>query len=338
MTTAAYLASVPADRANNPHILNWWTTEQDEVVKNAIASHQWHYFLVVPSLIDKITDRAIMDEWRASDPLCSQYDWTGVLSHFIAARGRTLGFEQAIQPSMQKSCLICSTQFQEADLLLWAFRRLGDRSALDYCEACCRRAFQPRSKAETPTEVEAYAVDLAAALQTIPPPQFFENVRDLHSYDPLLRTELMKIAQRSPTVGRIKKTHGSWFQVLVASGVLPEGTLREGRGTRCLATDGHVCLSIAEKTIDDWLTHHDIQHEKEPFYPNSRLRADFKVGDVLIEYFGLAGDSEYDKRIEKKRYLASIHGIELIEIYPVDLASWNIKQRGILALLTPTRP
>lgn len=335
MTMPDYLRSIPLEHGNNPHILAWWTEVHDEAVRSTINSHHWHYHLVAPPLIESITDSTVMDTWRASDPLCVQYNWSGVLCNFIAARGRALGFEREIAPSRQKTCLVCSAPFEEADLLLWAYRRFGDRSALDYCEACCRRAFLPQSQSG-PTnvaEVEAYARNLAAALQTIPPPQFFEKVRDLHTYDPVLRTELMSIAQRCPTAARIKRTHGSWFQVLVASGVIPTGALRGGRGTRCLATDGHECLSIAEKTIDDWLTSHNIQHEKEPPYPNSRLRADFKVGSVLIEYFGLAGGLEYDRKIAEKRKIANANGIRLVEIYPTDLASWNTERKKILDIL-----
>jgi hypothetical protein len=40
-----------------------------------------------------------------------------------------------------------------------------------------------------------------------------------------------------------------------------------------------------------------------------------------VEYLGLAGDPEYDAKIELKRVLAAKHGFELIEVYPADLAA-----------------
>jgi hypothetical protein len=92
------------------------------------------------------------------------------------------------------------------------------------------------------------------------------------------------------------------------------------RGTRCLSNDGHVCLSIGEKTIDDLMFATGIPHAKEPPYPEGRMRADFKIGTTLVEYFGLAGDAEYDAKIKVKRILAAKHGLSLIEVYPADLA------------------
>lgn len=48
-----------------------------------------------------------------------------------------------------------------------------------------------------------------------------------------------------------------------------------------------------------------IEHTKEPSCPEGRMRADFKVGSTLVEYFGLAGDANYDARIERKRSVAA---------------------------------
>ncbi len=95
---------------------------------------------------------------------------------------------------------------------------------------------------------------------------------------------------------------------------------RMARGTRCLANDGHVCLSIGEKTIDDLMYAAGIEHTKEPPYPEGRMRADFKIGSTLVEYCGLAGDTDYDAKIELKRSMAAKHGVTLIEAYPADLA------------------
>jgi hypothetical protein len=89
---------------------------------------------------------------------------------------------------------------------------------------------------------------------------------------------------------------------------------------RSIANDGHVCLSIGEKTIDDLMYAAGIEHTKEPPYPEGRMRADFQVGSSLVEYFGLVGDEVYDAKIDLKRGLAAKHGRALIEVYPADLA------------------
>jgi hypothetical protein len=46
----------------------------------------------------------------------------------------------------------------------------------------------------------------------------------------------------------------------------------------------------------------------------------FKIGSALVEYSGLAGDPDYDAKIELKRALAAQDGVALIEVYPADLA------------------
>jgi len=46
---------------------------------------------------------------------------------------------------------------------------------------------------------------------------------------------------------------------------------------------------------------------------------------VFIEYWGLFGDREYDKRMQVKRKLAKEAGKVLIEVYPSDL--YNLSQK-----------
>jgi hypothetical protein len=83
---------------------------------------------------------------------------------------------------------------------------------------------------------------------------------------------------------------------------------------------------LAEKQIDDWLCEAGIAHTIEPFYPyhptlnpSERRRADWDVQGTFIEYWGLAGDREYDRRMRAKRRLAEETGKVLIELYPSDL-------------------
>jgi hypothetical protein len=90
--------------------------------------------------------------------------------------------------------------------------------------------------------------------------------------------------------------------------------------------DGHVCLSLAEKIIDDWLYQHGIAHEREPHYPqhesfNPRglLRADWRIGPIMVEYFGLVGDPHYDAKMTRKIALAQETGIKLISIFQHNL-------------------
>jgi hypothetical protein len=94
-------------------------------------------------------------------------------------------------------------------------------------------------------------------------------------------------------------------------------------------------LSLGEKTIDDLLHANGIQHKKEPSYPEGNFRADWIANTVFIEYFGLAGDQDYDLRTKEKQRLCKKHGIKLISIYPADLVSSKKLESMLLkALLT----
>ncbi len=123
----------------------------------------------------------------------------------------------------------------------------------------------------------------------------------------------------------------SWLKILVRSGVLKDGLMQTSRGYRCVSLDGHECNSLAELEIDNWLFENRIPHEKEPFYPqdseynpNGRMRADFKVGELLIEYAGLSGEKFYDEKMENKKRIAKRHGINLIILKPRDLSRLHL--------------
>lgn len=63
-------------------------------------------------------------------------------------------------------------------------------------------------------------------------------------------------------------------------------------------------LTSSELITGYWAT--GCPHEREPLYPvhltlnpTGRKRADWKVRDIFIEYFGLLGDAGYEKKITK---------------------------------------
>lgn len=89
-----------------------------------------------------------------------------------------------------------------------------------------------------------------------------------------------------------------------------------------IARDGHTCDSYAEKIIDDWLFEHQISHIKNYLYEGTKMTADFAIGDIRLEYFGLAGESKlYDRTIQNKREFCKKENLRLIEVYPSDLFS-----------------
>jgi len=120
-----------------------------------------------------------------------------------------------------------------------------------------------------------------------------------------------------------KQRFGSWNNAIELAGFEPNQVIFS---KKFIAKDGHVCDSFAEKIIDDWLSKNNISHARSRPYPNQKMTADFTVGDVRIEYFGLKGLSRaYDQVIQKKRQLCLKQGLKLIEIYPTDLFSKSFK-------------
>ncbi len=124
---------------------------------------------------------------------------------------------------------------------------------------------------------------------------------------------------------RVYRTYfGSWNNAIRAAGFEPNVVLFS---KKFIAKDGHVCDSYAEKIIDDWLSRRQIRHEKNAPYKNTRMTSDFSLGNIRIEYFGLAGEKRsYDAITERKRKFCHEAKLKLIELYPSDLFSNHLSK------------
>ena len=119
----------------------------------------------------------------------------------------------------------------------------------------------------------------------------------------------------------------------------PEAMLHYRRSLPREGLDGTYLKSFGEKVIADFLFEHNIKYRYERnFYWNGvNYRPDFTVftGDkqgLIIEYFGLQGDPDYDAMSDKKRiYWQNNPNWRLIEFSPSDLK--NQKMQGFCALL-----
>lgn len=116
---------------------------------------------------------------------------------------------------------------------------------------------------------------------------------------------------------------GSWSGAVKAAGLEPHRSHdhRMYKRTMTKAKDGHVCDSISEAIIDNWLTNHGVTHRRNVPYPDTNHKADWVIKEnIFIEYFGLANDSHrYDQSAKTKQALCRRHGVQLIAIYPRDL-------------------
>lgn len=112
---------------------------------------------------------------------------------------------------------------------------------------------------------------------------------------------------------------------------LPRETLR-----------GEWVKSYGEKVIANALFEHGIEYRYEaPFtWDGVVYRPDFTVragadSGVAIEYFGLAGDPDYDEAIERKRdYWKRKKGWRLLELYPHHFGNPSLNQSAVGRLLT----
>ena len=123
---------------------------------------------------------------------------------------------------------------------------------------------------------------------------------------------------------------GTWNNAIKAAGYepneqwfAPKNSLKDLR-----AKDGHLCKSISEIIIDDWLFENDTPHTREQPYPEGRYRCDFVINNVFIEFFGLADTFNispyYNEIIKRKKEMCKKHNIQLIELYEKDL--YNLDQ------------
>ncbi len=131
-----------------------------------------------------------------------------------------------------------------------------------------------------------------------------------------------------PRPTEVKDLFPSWAHLLDKAGLL-QGTFNAAsRGRKTISSCGHLCLSLGERTICEFLNKNGIKHEREPHYPfngkynpNSKLRADFIISDTWIEFIGLKGNADYDNRTRNKIKLAKAEGIKLILVEPRQLDS-----------------
>lgn len=92
---------------------------------------------------------------------------------------------------------------------------------------------------------------------------------------------------------------------------------------------GEYIKSYGEKLIADFLFEHDIayKYERNHWWSGINYRPDFTIfvtpqRGLIIEYFGLRGDPDYDEMSESKRdYWQAKPGWTLIEFTPEDIAS-----------------
>ncbi|MGO8753838.1 MAG: hypothetical protein ACLQHK_01250 [Gallionellaceae bacterium] len=306
----------------NRNFDKWWSAAHDQLIAQLIEKYQWNWYWEISDSIGSVTPRDVMDS------LSQQSAWYNKVMYYAITRAEDIGLTKTIRTSERKTCPLCGESFQEESLPHPLVKRLGI-GHLDFCSPCLKdRILSTGSDTATRTEIVDFLNQLTVVLERVPAQGVGEGMDDLIDLPFDKRLELLLLLKDKPSVKRVKEIFGSWLKALIDSGALIDGTRETPRGIHTIALDGHTCLSLGEKTIDDYLYRRGIPHHKEPKYPEGNYRADFLVGDVFIEYFGLTGDATYDVRAKEKIRLCKVHGIRLIALYPKDLITMaNIEKR-----------
>ncbi len=170
-----------------------------------------------------------------------------------------------------------------------------------------------------------------------------ENFEFRYWRSPLLTTELLRALNLSKTNAKMLKSvapilaclprdlreFGSERHFFTETGLEELLPPDKGRGKKSISRCGHLCFSMGEREICEFLFQRGIEHSREPEYHSlvpavsvsefGFMRGDFLVGDVVIEYSGLSGDAVYDAKMLRKMELCQKYGISLIVVQPADL-------------------
>lgn len=318
----------------------FWTDEHDAVILRYIEKYQWYWLgqydeEALSSKLNKMIFAKMGLNEASQNVEMYKYNCYRGFFEYIIHRAYVLGYYDLLKEPQWKVCPICNKNFHESSIKHFYARAMG-KNKINICMPCLEHSYRPYYigylKDDEKKDLEAGKLDALKEncrnfikkmydhYHAIPN----SNVANLSFIDLTNssldeRIELLCVIHHSGAIKHYKKIYGSWIGALIDAGLIENGIWKTSRGYHCLAEDGHICLSMAEKSIDDYLYHNNIKHEKEPRYPEGNYRGDFLINGIFVEYFGLVGDKEYDKKIKIKRKIAQKYNVQLIEIYPHDI-------------------
>jgi len=168
---------------------------------------------------------------------------------------------------------------------------------------------------------------------------FIRGRKDLNNFsDKKLLNELIEMSKelgRCPNISEISNNinlpavdiyfdrFGSFTNACEKAGLIPN----IGRyGTQCYSKNHDFCYSIQEQIITDYFIDNNIQYIKE--YPYSKIIKNQPVRyimdwlineNIVVEYFGMINDKEYNKKTKEKIKICKNNNIKIISIFPKDL-------------------
>lgn len=320
----------------------FWKKEFDAVVLDYWNEYGWWGPLKVQEQFKEILGTKKYEEFikYADAHLKEQTPWGKEVTEFrqgdISAYARKILIDvhkkdiQNDKPINMKKCKLCDSDFNCLDISA-TYTKFKPKK-WDICENCVRTCLYQSPKLKK-AEMGDKLKNLAIILDDQIPPNNFKSPSVIREYlTPSNHVEIFRVLKETPDYSIYIKKFGSYFKALIDAKLLDNNSRKTARGTQCLAIDGHECLSISEKIIDDWMHKNGIKHSKEPMYPkdvelnpNGLMRGDWLVnGEVFVEYFGLKGDPDYDNKILLKEQLAKKYKVTIIGLYHKDIK--NLKK------------
>lgn len=329
----------------------YWTDECENELKNYLLKYgffadSFFYRSKYGEIIGENKMHELFDELEqhASKIKISYCGWEAIKpSHIPLLYIQSFKFKWGLMPEMvEKKCQYCDDNFIPDYHLSSIIQELETNfkiNSLNEIDFCLNHALGKNMMAYDGCEITLpkdkmiqFIKDLINLINFIPASSFKSDLSYLKHLDRETFIKVIKLLNDMPPYQKsfhtpygYKDVFGSWFKALIEADVLENDSQKTGYGYRVLANDGHECLSLGEKNIDDWLYLNKIPHDKEPLYPGVFLRGDWKVGNYFIEYWGLYGNEDYDNKILIKREIAKEHNITLIEIFPEDIP--NLKSK-----------
>ena len=249
----------------------------------------------------------------------------------------------------QHTCIVCHREFNLREIYRSGLEKYVINVYEQYYGLICFRCpvvKYPRTQSEL-SEAVAHYLDVCGFIPTHVGVSSSSNANPIQPCDSLIVDRLNKASYpeflrswgaMGGNLNVLEATDStSWIQALLTLKVLPGEVFLTARGYRCVAKDGAQCRSLDEKQIDDLLLTLGRKHEHEPRYPydaelnpHERKRADWKVGKVYIEYFGMMSDEEYEEKATQKRRLAQKVGMPFLAIYPEDMRYMTAEKLSIM--------